>query len=254
MLLAPVVKVHDAVAPVGFDHRRDQRDDVLANVADVGALVHREAIGQFHQRGRRAGFGRVNRAGDVVHGRRALRDRIRHRIVHLHRARIGELRQVRLVLLEPRHQLLGGDRDRDHLASFLGRPDGVDLDARRRFLEQPHVVVHFFRVRQLPFRPGDVAQDGHRRRHGLRRRHVIHERRQEERLGRVLLDLLRVLLVDRLLRIAARLGRREVLARCPASLLLPRRAGVAKREGGETIERCRQEDGEAHEYRAFHWG
>ena len=43
-----------AVAPVDFDDRRDQRDEVVADVLDVRALVHREAIGELHQRGRRA--------------------------------------------------------------------------------------------------------------------------------------------------------------------------------------------------------
>ena len=71
VLLAPLVDVDDAVAAVGFDDRRDERDDVLADVADVRAVVDGQAVGQLHQRRRRAGFGRVNRAGDVVDRRRA---------------------------------------------------------------------------------------------------------------------------------------------------------------------------------------
>ena len=67
VLLPPFVRVDHAVAPIGLDHRGNQRDDVLADVPDVEAVVHRQAIRQFHERRRRARFGRMNRSGDVVH-------------------------------------------------------------------------------------------------------------------------------------------------------------------------------------------
>src|SRR5262249_13327449 len=47
-------------------------------------------------------------------------------------------------------------------------------------------------------------------RHRFRRRQVVDQRRQEERLSRVLLDLLRVVLVDGLVRIASGLGVRQI--------------------------------------------
>ena len=111
--------------------------------------------------------------------------------------------------VEPREQRLGRHRHRDHLAPFLGGPDRVDLHARRRLREQAHVVVRLLRVRQLVGRARDVAEHRLRRGHGLRGGQVVHHRRQEEGLGRVLPDLLRVLLVDRLHRVPARFRRRE---------------------------------------------
>jgi hypothetical protein len=211
MLLAPLVRIDHAVAAVGLDHGGDERDDVLADVADVGAVVHGKTVRQLHQRRRRPRFRRVDRAGDVIDRRGALRDRVRDTIVHPDGAGIGELRQVRLVLIQLRHQRLGPDGDRDHLAPLFAHPDRVDPHAGRRLREQPHVVVHFPGVRQLAGSAGDVTERRLRRRHGLRRREVVDDGRQEERLGRVLLDLARVLLVDRLIRIAARLRGGEVL-------------------------------------------
>ena len=73
VLLLPLVDVDDAIAAVDLDDRRDQRDDVIANVLDVGRVVDRETIRELHERRRRAGFGRVDRAGDVVDGRGARR-------------------------------------------------------------------------------------------------------------------------------------------------------------------------------------
>ena len=153
------------------------------------------------------------------------------------RARVGELREVGLVLVEPRHQRFGGDRDRDHLAPFFAGADRVDLHARRRLREQPHVVVDLFRVRQLARRAGDVAEHRLRRRHGLRRRQVVDERRQEERLGRVFLDLLRVFLVDRLVRIAPGPRVDEVLLR----LRLPRTLRARLLGGDRSQEQCTDE-------------
>ncbi len=207
VLLLPLVHVHHVVAAVGLGDRRDERDDVLADVPDVGAVVHGQAVGQFHQRRRRAGLARVDGAVDVVHRRHALRDRVGHRVVHLDRAWVGQLGQVGLVLVELRHQGFRGDGDDDHLPAVFGRPDGVDLHPRRELGEEAHVVVHLLRVRQLARRACDVAEDGLRRRHGLGRRHVVDDGRQEEGLGGVLLDLLRVLLVDRLAGETARPGR-----------------------------------------------
>ena len=69
----PVVEIDHAFPSVGFDHRRDQGDHLRANRADVGCFVHGQSIGQFHQRTGVSGFGRVDRAGDVV-DRNRLRD------------------------------------------------------------------------------------------------------------------------------------------------------------------------------------
>ena len=64
----PFVDVDHAVAAIDFDDRCDQRDHAVANLANVRAFIDGQAVGKFHQRGRRARFRRVNRAGDVVDG------------------------------------------------------------------------------------------------------------------------------------------------------------------------------------------
>ena len=204
----PLVDVDLPIAAVGFQDRRDHRDDVRADRLDVGALVDRQPVGQFHQGRRRTGLGRVERPGDVIHRHRQIHQAIGLRLVELDGAGIGQLREARPVLVEFRQDRLGGNRHRDHLAALLGLPDREHLHAARaRLLEHPHVLVHFGRVGQLARRARDVAQDGLRRRHRLRRRQVVHQGRQEERLGGVFPDLLCVVLVDELFRIAGVLVR-----------------------------------------------
>ena len=56
----PVVDIDHAVAAIDFDDRRDQRDHVVANRSHVRAVVDGEPISEFHQRGWRSGFRRVN--------------------------------------------------------------------------------------------------------------------------------------------------------------------------------------------------
>ena len=53
----PAIDVHHAVAAVDLDHRRDQRDQVVADLADVRALVDRQPVGELHERRGRAGLG-----------------------------------------------------------------------------------------------------------------------------------------------------------------------------------------------------
>jgi hypothetical protein len=52
----PLVDVDHLVAAVDLDHRRDQRDQVVANRLDVLMVVDGQPVRQFHQRSRRAGF------------------------------------------------------------------------------------------------------------------------------------------------------------------------------------------------------
>jgi len=54
----PFVNVHDALAAVDFDNRRDQRDDAVANIFYVRTFIHGEPIRQLHQRCWRACFRR----------------------------------------------------------------------------------------------------------------------------------------------------------------------------------------------------
>src|ERR1019366_7213183 len=225
VLDVPVVEIHGAIAPVYLHNRRDQGDDVVADVLDIWALVHGETIGELHERRRRSRLRRVDRARYVIDRRRGGRDLVRFRVVEVDRAWIGEFRQLSLVRIELRHQGLRRDRHRDHLASFFGRADGEDAHARRGLREQPHVLVDLLRVRQLGRSAGDVTERDLGRRNRFRGWEIVHERRQEERLRRVLADLLRVLLVDCLLGITAGL----------------RGGGVPFRERGTSRNRDKQE-------------
>ncbi len=200
----PVVDVHLPVAAVHFDDGRDQGDDVVPDELNVRALVHGEAIGELHERGGGPGLGGVNRAGDVVDRDGLSGDPLRLRVVHPDRAGVGELREAPPVLLHRREERLRGNRDDDHLAPLLRRADRADLHPRRGRFEHPHVAVHFRGIGELARRARHVPQDGLRRRDALRQRQVIHEGRQKESLRRVFPDLLRVLLVDLLGRIARR--------------------------------------------------
>ena len=97
---APAFHVHDAITSVHLDNGRDQRDQMIANIPDVRALVDREAIGQLHQSRGGASFGGVNGASDVVHGCDFVGDLCRGRIVHVEQARVGQFRQFRFVLVQ----------------------------------------------------------------------------------------------------------------------------------------------------------
>ena len=200
----PFVNVHHAVAPIHFHHRRDQRDHAVANFFYVRAFVHRQPVRKFHQRGRRAGFRRMNCSGNVVN-RNSLRDDfVGFRVVQLQRARIAELRQLGAVFFQLFQILFGRNRHRDHLAAFFRRSNRKNFHARAGLLQHPHVFVHVFRVRQNSRRARHVAQHRFRRRNIFRCRQIVHQRRSEKRLRRVLLHLRRVGLVHCLLRIAAR--------------------------------------------------
>jgi len=199
----PLVDVHHLVAAVDLDDRRDERDQIVADRPDVLVLVHGEPVGELHQRGWRAGFRRVDRAGDVVDRRGSVDELLRLRVVHVDRARVGKLREACAVLLQPRHDGVRRDRDRDHLAAFLGLADRVDLHARARFLEHAHVLIDLFRVRELAGRTRHVAEHRFGCRHVGRGRQIVSQRRIEIFLGGVLGNLLCVFLVDRLIGIAS---------------------------------------------------
>jgi hypothetical protein len=56
MCSVPAVHIDHPVAAIDFDNRRDQSDDVRADVLNVGRVVDCKAIGQLHKRGGRARF------------------------------------------------------------------------------------------------------------------------------------------------------------------------------------------------------
>ena len=68
----------------------------------MGAFIDGEAIGQFHQRGRRPCFRSMQSAGDVVDRHRRGNQLRGLLVIHLDFARIGELRETRAIFLELR--------------------------------------------------------------------------------------------------------------------------------------------------------
>ncbi len=123
MRFMPFVDVHHAVTPIHFHHRGDQRDHVRANVLHVGGVVYSQAVSQFHQCGGRAGFRRMDGAGDVVNRKRLADQGLRLGVIQLQAPGIGKLRQTCAVLFGLSKQRRIGDRDGDHLAPFLGMAD-----------------------------------------------------------------------------------------------------------------------------------
>src|ERR1019366_9882427 len=67
--------------------------------------------------------------------------------------------------------------------------DGEHLDVLRGFLQLPHVAVDVFCVSELVGRADGVPQHLLRRGHAIGSGQVVHQLRQEERLGGVLADL-----------------------------------------------------------------
>ena len=199
----PAVDVDHAVAAVHLHHRGNQRDDVIADGLDVGAVVHRQPVGQFHERRGRAGFGGVDGAGDVVDGRGSGHQAIGLGIVEMDGAGVAKLRQAGAILVELRHQALRRYGDGDRLAALFGLADAEDFDPRRGGFQHAHIAIDLGGIRQDAGRAGDVAEHGFGSGHGLRGGQVIGKRRVEKGLGGVFADLPGVLLVDGLAGIAA---------------------------------------------------
>ena len=158
MGLVPAVDVDHAVAAVHFNHRRDQHDHVRADVLDVRRIIDGEAIGQLHQRCRRAGFDGVDGAGDVVDRVRLIDQRAGLGVVEIDGARIAELGQTLLVGIGVLQQVGIGNGHRDHLAAFFGVADGEDLHARAGSGKHAEVLVDVFGVGQHVGRAGDIAR------------------------------------------------------------------------------------------------
>ncbi len=212
----PVVEVDHAVAAVDLDDRRDQRDHVRADLADVRRVVDREAIGELHQRGRRAGLGRVDRAGDVVDRRRLRDQRLGFRVVHA-----DACADRRACARRASFSFWSASSFSSAIATaIISRPSSVlpieiHLHARARRREHRGSSG-----RRPPSTAGCPARRRRRRApsRGVgtvgRGRQVVGQRRVELRSGRVLADLRRVGVVDRLRGIARVLRRRRVFGGC----------------------------------------
>ena len=129
-------------------------------------------------------------------------------------ARIGELIQVALVLVEIRDRRFVADREEHHVAAFLRLADRPELGALRRGLgDRLQVAVNVGRVIEDARRADDVAEELERRRHGGGRGKVIDQLGRDARIGEVLLDLRGVLRVHLLRGLRLR-GRGDGLRQC----------------------------------------
>ncbi len=194
----PAVEVHHAVAAVDLDHRGDERDQIVADLADVGTLVDRQAVGELHERGGRARLGGVDGAGDVVDRDARGDERLRARVVELQGPRVGELGETRPVLVRPAEVLLRGDRHRDPFAALFTGADRDHAHSRARLGEKAEIAMHVGGVGQVARCSGDVAEHDLRRRDARRGRQVVGERRVEFGCGGVAPDALRGIGIDRL--------------------------------------------------------
>ena len=155
----PPVRIDHPVPPVNLNDRRDQNNHVRADVLDVRSVVDGQTIGQFHQRGGRAGFARMNCARDVVNGIRLVYQWLCLAVIKSDGAWISQLRKPFAIFLHTLQQGRIGNGNRDHLAVLLGMPDREHLHPRRRRFKQTEVLIDIFSIRQHVRRTGHVAQN-----------------------------------------------------------------------------------------------
>ena len=155
VLQAVARKVDLAVAAIDFQHRRREKDQVVAYLPNQRCVFHRQPVHELHQHLGAPRFGRMHRAGGVVH-RLAFRDEP-FRLLAGGSSRIGETARDLFVMLEIGDVLLARHRHQDHLAALFAFSDGEDLHARRCRFEGAHVSVDVFGVGQMVLRAGDVA-------------------------------------------------------------------------------------------------
>ena len=167
-----LVEVHVVVTPVHFPHRDDHRDHVLADAANVLAVVNGEAIQQFDHRLRTPRLGGMQRTAEQVH---RLAHTQQFRTFRRRQAtRVGQLAQDRLVVIELRNSRFIGDDRHHHLAPFLGLPQAHDLHAIAGRIHRTVVLRRFCAVRKTPDRARHVAQCLQRRRDRGGRRQIVH--------------------------------------------------------------------------------
>jgi hypothetical protein len=195
-LLAIIISVDDLLAPVDLDHRGDEGDHIVADVADERRILDREAIGEFDQHLGPAGLGRMVATGHPVDRLGGLDDL--GRLGGIGAARITERGELQLILVELGQRLLVGDRDNDLLAPFLGRSHRHIFDALggpSEFLVIPRDIR---RIGEFAGRAGDAAEEFERRRHRIRRRHMIDQFGGEALVDQILVDQLAIFGILRL--------------------------------------------------------
>ena len=127
-LLVVVVGIHHLLATVHLKHGRDERNHVAANVLDEGRLLHGQAVRQLHEHLGSTGLRRMHAAGDPVDRLGRLEQRLRLRLRRL--ARVRELLQLPLVVLEVPDGCLVRHGQHNHVAPFLALANAPDLDTR----------------------------------------------------------------------------------------------------------------------------
>ena len=124
-----------------------------------GALVDGEPIHELHQRRRRAGFRRVDRAGDVVDRRRRGRELVSASASFMSIVRgSASFARAGAVGVELRDQFASDDT----ATAIISRPSSVlpienTFTRGLAFSSMPHVLVDLARVGQDARRAGDVA-------------------------------------------------------------------------------------------------
>ena len=125
-LLVEVVGVDLLLAAVDLDDRRDQRDDVAADVLDERRLFDDQPVGELDQHLGPAVLRRVHAADRVVDRLGGVQQLPRARLGGL--ARIGQLAEHVAIRVERLDRRLVGDREHDDVAPFFG---GADLQVLR---------------------------------------------------------------------------------------------------------------------------
>ncbi len=192
--LVVVIGIDLAFAAVHFDHGGDEGDGVVADGLDERGLFHDQAVGELDQHFGSAGFGRVYAAVGPVE-RLADFDELAGLVVG-DLARVAELGEDVLVLIEVLDGGLVGDGEDDLVAAFLGLADLPEFGARGGFGEGFVVAVDVLGVGQFAGLAGNAAEEFEGRGDGVGRGHVVHQFGGDARVLQILFDELGVLFVD----------------------------------------------------------
>ena len=237
--------VHNLVATVGLNDRRNHRQHVLANAGNHRRLVHHQPIGQLHQHLGSTRLGGVHATREIVHRLGETKQLLRARLRSL--ARIGEFVQVALVVVEIADGLFIGDDEHHHVSPLFRLADRPELRARGRSIgDGLEIAIDVARLGEIARCPDNAidARELERRRHLVGKWHVVHQVRGDARVGEILLDQPRVLLVLLLRGLRRQPGRsahrrpgdkhgpdetthRRCHARHPASFMVDTQAGHA---------------------------
>ena len=140
VLAAGHVDIDLLVPSIHLEDGRDQDDGIVADGPDERRLVHRDAVGQFHQHLDRPGLAGMHPARGIVNGL-GLADETPGFAV-AERARVGEAGVDPFVAVQVGHRPFIGHGDYDPIPAFLGFPEGQHLDTRRGGIQRPHVFIN----------------------------------------------------------------------------------------------------------------